>query len=409
MIKYLTRIYRAYPIYVWNLVLVAFLFISRKTLFNVKRDVSDGYEAVVDNSTSLAMIGIFLGILYFNSHLKALKHVVRHMWPILLYFAFAWLSAVWAPKGSFSTISFKALENIVNILCVSMMAYYIKDDKMTMLFAILFCVGTTSVALLSAYYKFGFGFYHTNSNTICSMLGMLLCVGCIRHRLFRIRELMIPLAICVYAWITGTSTASYISAIAGFLVLFSSRKKGVNVMAAFLVILISVSLWMLFGDYIYDFIAAGHTKHQMETGTGRDKLWTAAFEAWKTSPWLGNGYIVGETCLANMGQQSAHNSFISVLVNTGIIGEIIFMFCFFKWVIKSYLMSSINIYANISFPAIAAIFVNINSCPVLGSHWSFVTDSILIIMAATFINFTGVSRGDRRTINEMMNSNRRKI
>lgn len=403
--RYLYKLYKLFPVNVWNLTFIAFLFIARKTFFNIQKSVEKGYENVADSSTSLAMVGIVLGILFLNSHFRGLKKVFNALWPILLYFLFAWVSFFWAEQeGAFTTISFKALENIVNILIVGLISLYVRDSKKMMLFFILFATASTSMELINVNVRFGLSFHHTNSYTFTAFIGMLLSFGCIRFGIFKLKELAVPIIICVYAWLTGTSTASYFAGLAGFLVLFSSRRKGVNIMAVFLVLLTSVIVWMLIGDYIYEFVAAGHSKGQMETGTGRDKLWIAAFKSWHESPWLGKGYILGETRLAGSVQHTAHNSFISVLVNTGIVGEALFVLCIVKWIYTSFVKSSINIYANIVFPVIVAIFVNLNACPVLGSHWSFVTDSVLMSISVTFLNFTEMECGDKRSLRWMLNN-----
>lgn len=49
----LKQIYRLYPKQVWVLTIITFIFIARKTLFNVAREVGN-YAAAVDSGTSLA-------------------------------------------------------------------------------------------------------------------------------------------------------------------------------------------------------------------------------------------------------------------------------------------------------------------------------------------------------------------
>ena len=53
----LKQIYRLYPKKVWMLTLITFIFIARKTLFNVAREVGN-YATTVDSGTSLALLGI---------------------------------------------------------------------------------------------------------------------------------------------------------------------------------------------------------------------------------------------------------------------------------------------------------------------------------------------------------------
>ena len=51
------KIFKMYPKPIWILTLIEFIFISRKTIFNVSREVGD-YSATIDSSTSLAILGI---------------------------------------------------------------------------------------------------------------------------------------------------------------------------------------------------------------------------------------------------------------------------------------------------------------------------------------------------------------
>lgn len=408
MTKHLLKLYRMYPKIVWNLTFITFVFIARKTIFNVQRESGD-YSASVDSATSLAMIGIALAIIYINGHLRSMRKVILSMPFLFLFFMFSWSSFLWAGfQNTFVTITFKSLENIVNYLLIGMIALNIKDSKKMMYFIILYATSSTCMCLIQNYRSFGLTFYHTNSYTITAFTGLLLSLGCVKYRIFKVKELLVPMVICGYSWLTGTSTASYISALIGILVLLASRKKGINATATIVVIVFVGLLWWLASDVVYHFIAGNHTEEAMRTGTGRDVLWEGAINSWKESPWFGKGFIVGETGLGKSKQISAHNSFLSALVNTGIIGVLIFSVFVYRWVVRSYMNSVNNIYANITFPVIIAICVNLNSCPVLGSHWSFVTDTMMLVVAATFINFTGFDVGDKRPLSSLM-ANSKKI
>lgn len=398
MFRYIKNLYRMYPINVWILTFIAFIFIARKTIFNVIRD-TEGYSTEIDSSSSLAMLGIICSTCYIITHISQAKFISKKMKWILFYYLFAWLSFTWA--GNFVTITFKSLENICNVFIIGIIVLYIRDSKKMIYYCILFATVSTCMDLIQGVSNFGWGFHHTNVYTITAFTGMLLSIGCIKNKLFTWKELFLPLTICTIAWVAGTSTASYISAIIGGFILFSSGKKGVNVYRTIVVCIIMYIAFYFAEDKIYSFIVGDHSQEALETGTGRDKIWMAAFALWEESPIVGHGFIVGETGLA-IGQKSAHNSFISALVNTGIIGITLFALFIYKWGMKSYISSRKNVYASIIFPVIIAICVNLNACPVLGSHWSYVTDTMLLIVAVTFINFTNNDMGDKRTLRQIM-------
>lgn len=384
MISGLLKIYHSYSKRVWGLTCIIFLFICRKTIFDVSKEAGE-YAATIDSSTSLAILGIILGFIFIITHYRSAKAAQKTMWPILSYHIFAWASLVWA--GSATTITFKSLEHIINIYLIGMAAYYIKEPRKMIYYIILLATISTYLCVLDLILDRGFGWYHTNSYTFSSMIGFLLSVGCVNNKVFSFKEMKWFIFLNFYAWLSGTSSASYIAALIGLAVLFASGRKGINLSRTLLVSIGLYFLYLVAEDSIYDFIMANHSQNEFETGTGRTILWEIALEKWKTAPLLGHGFIVGETTLGNYGQISSHNSWISVLVNTGIVGAVLFSWFTIKWLFKSFKESTKNVYASTTFPVIMAICVNLSSCPVLASHWSYVTDTVYAVIAATFMTF----------------------
>lgn len=388
-----------YPKKIWVLTFICFIFIARKTIFNVVRTAGD-YSASIDSGTSLAMLGIACSIFFFLSHYHDYKMSKKGMWSILIYYLFAWSSVFWA--GNYVAISFKVLENICNILLVGAIVYNIKDSKKLMFFIILFATASTYIDLLGYYMRTGFRWYHTNVYTITAFIGLLLSIGCIKNRLFTFRDLVVPLFLCAYAWVSGTSVASYISTIIGVVILYSSSNNGIKLARTVLTCVVICVFYILAEKQVTDFMFADRDMDAIKSGTGRDVLWMASFKLWSDAPLLGHGFIVGETGLGNTGQISAHNSFISTLVNTGFIGFMFFCSFICKWCIVSFKSSQINVYASITFPVVIAICINICSCPALASHWSYVTDSVLLVVAATFMSFRNKDNGDSRTLKQLL-------
>ena len=127
---------------------------------------------------------------------------------------------------------------------------------------------------------------------------------------------------------------------------------------------------------------------KIENGSGRKAIWEAAFKLWDENPLIGNGLIVGERRIVEyigLAVISAHNSFISVLVNTGIMGVVIFINFIFKWFLKVYRFQSTNRYAVILLPAMVATIVNCNAFPAIGSDWNYVAPTVYALIAFAFI------------------------
>ena len=173
--------------------------------------------------------------------------------------------------------------------------------------------------------------------------------------------------------ILGTSSGTYIAFICGMVVLLSSNKKGIMITQSVIVVSIAFLLYTFAGDYINELIFYGKSEASIEGGTGRYKVWEEFIRGWKLSPWLGHGFIVGERNLFLLGGHamifSAHNGYLSVLVNTGIIGMIIFLIFILNTIING-LKNSAQTEAAILFAAFCGILINNMSYPLCGSDWN---------------------------------------
>jgi hypothetical protein len=116
--------------------------------------------------------------------------------------------------------------------------------------------------------------------------------------------------------------------------------------------------------------------------TGRTKICEYYWDGWLNRPFLGYGFSVGEKNSAVFGwnidaggNSSSHNIFISVLINTGLIGFIIWMRFLIVLFIRTFKQAAFgNKFASILFPTLVGIMLNANSKPALGSGWG-VTDT----------------------------------
>ena len=380
----------AYPKPVWLLTLIECIFISRKTIFNVARDVGD-YSATVDSSTSLAMLGIACSFVLIMKYRKYIKSVNRIMSALLMVYVVAALSFLWA--GNMFSILFKATEVFVNIYIIGLILVLLFRScsmKQIVYYIILFCLMATYAEALSDMIRKGVGFHHTNAYSYSAMIALLLCAGLIKFRLFRFAELRWPVILAFVAWLGGTSTASYIACLAGFLLLYSSIKTGLNIRNALIVIVLCVGIYTIADDAVYSFIRAGHTEDEMQSGTGRSVIWEAAYLSFKDNPILGSGFVVGERELGpkygfGFHQLSAHNSFLSVLVNTGLVGMLIFLRFLCKWGMILYKQSKQNVLSTILFPIYIAIVINSAACPALGSDWGPVASCVYLVIGLSFM------------------------
>lgn len=95
------KIYKLYSKKVWILTFITFIFISRKTIFNVTREVGT-YTVTIDRGSSLALIGVFAASLLIMQNTSKINKITPRIFPFLGYYIFATLSFIWA--GNMGTI-----------------------------------------------------------------------------------------------------------------------------------------------------------------------------------------------------------------------------------------------------------------------------------------------------------------
>lgn len=385
----LKKIYKLYPQKVWILTLITFIFISRKTIFNVTREVGN-YTATIDRGSSLALLGIFASSLLIMQNIPKIKKIFPQISPFLGYYIFATLSFLWA--GSIGTILFKGIEVVCSYMIICLTLYTIRSSKLSLLYIIYLATASTSMDILNKWIKYGFGFYHTNAYTMTAMIALLLICGSVRNKILDFKEVKLLFIINACMLIAGTSSASYISFIIGIIILFSTKKrKGINLGVTLLICLILYGIYYYYQDLVFDIIFHGRSTEKIENGSGRKAIWEAALKLWEQSPIIGNGFLIGERQIVHyigLAVISAHNSFISVLVNTGIVGILIFILFILKWFYKVYSYLRTNRYACVLLPAMTATIVNCNAFPAIGSDWNYVAPSVYALIAFVFINLT---------------------
>lgn len=383
------KIFKMYPTSIWILTLIEFIFISRKTIFNVSREVGD-YSATVDSSTSLAMLGIICSLIYIAKYSMFIKHIYKMMAALIMVYIIAAFSFLWA--GNTFTILFKAIEVLTNIYIIGIiliLLFQLCNIRQIVYYIILFCLIATYSEVLAEMVRKGIGFHHTNAYSYSAMVAFLLCIGSLRFGLFKFSELKVSTILSFIAWIGGTSTASYIACLAGLVLLYSSNKYGFNISNAIFVLVLCILLYIFAGDIVYSFIKAGHSDAEMQSGTGRSLIWEASFMSFQDNPILGSGFVIGERELGpkygfDFHQLSAHNAFLSVLVNTGLIGFFFFIRLLYKWGMILFQNSCRNVLSTILFPIYISIVINSAACPSIGSDWGPISSCVYLIIGFSF-------------------------
>lgn len=376
---------RLYPKTIQLETIVVIFHMFRKTFFNEGRNMGD---TSVSGGTILLVFCILLNLWIIVRNKKVLRISIKKTKWFFAYIILCGFSFMWAITGSrgFTSVLLKDIEIATSYLVLSVIMIKIRDLNKCAIYIVYIM---TISALCGGIAQ---GFLHTNSYSFSAMLGFIVSLGL--WKTYKIENMIYFICINALLLIVGTSSASYIATLCALFVLFSSNNKGINLFKA---IIGSLFVYLIY-EYGYDTIAPyifyGHSQEAIEGGTGRYEIWGQFIDGWKKSPILGYGYVVGERNLSLMGGDefifSAHNGYISVLVNTGIIGSFIFLIFILKTIYRCLKYSqSINVkrhVAAICFAAFCGLLVNNMSYPALGSDWNYTFPPLmcLIIFMNTF-------------------------
>ena len=340
----------------------------------------------VDTSAGLAIIFTFLMILVLFVKWNKAKRVLKPNIYFIAYYLFAVISVAWADWTQIPVAGYKAVEVLTSFCFIMLIMSKMKTIRQAFDFILVLCLFLNLIFLLG-------NPGHDNAFPLVGIVEFMLALGAIRYEISTRKKMIHHLIVGLLTIIISTSTASWLSLIIGLFVFFSTSTKGIKLTYVISAFIFFYGIFLFFGDYITSIIAAGHSEAELQSGTGRQQLWEAYIEGWKESPWVGHGFIVGEkgavaSQYVAFATNTAHNMMISVLVNTGIIGMMIWLRFLWKQCSACYKLSlKKNVFALTMFPALLAMFVNANSFPIIGSEWSPVSPPIyaMIVFVFTFM------------------------
>ncbi len=369
-----------YPKEIQLYTLIFTFHICRKTLFNSANDGSTGGQLMM-------VLCILLNFYIVYKEKKHLKQALTNNRMYLAYYIFA-IFTIFTNNitGSATVILPKALEVISSFMALSITYWKIKEKRWAMIYLLYLTTIATVAGYISYATNSGSLWAHTNTYSMTGALGALLCLSMSKYeRKFRFKWLFV---FNFSAMILGTSSASFIAFTVGLLMFWSCSIKGISITKASLVLIAVIITYYNGMDLAYDIFFHGRSEEMIQSGTGRTVIWEACFTAWRQSPWIGQGYMIGERNLtmwgAHIAAHSAHNGYMSVLVNTGIVGSIIFGVYLLQtiWRCLNNLSSKyIGKEMTVLFITLCFILVNNYSYPCIGSDWNFT----LMPVASIFI------------------------
>jgi O-antigen ligase len=368
--------------------LVAYLPISRAVLFvrdTTNRSLEDYAAVDLQNSINILATAIMLTVAVRPrarfSGLWLLRGPTR--W-LVVYLIFCLLSCVWAVNPMYA--AYQAVELIAVLFFMGYILATIGDPRDGILYLCRFAAATALLPYVAEVVRSGAIFQHTNAYSTCGAFGAAMALSAVKRGVFRLADVKYSLAACLAGVIFGTSSASNVALLVGVLLIVVTSKRHAVSLARLGILAAIMFLVLTRGiDVVRPYIFPGKDVDQIKSMRGRTVVYAAIWDAFEKSPIIGYGFASGERSIDIDGMgitSSAHNGALSVAVNTGIVGFVLFALGFY-YVMRSLYLADLNgdRFAWPVFVAIVVGLINSMAYPVVGSTWKYPTTAFLGVVA----------------------------
>ena len=338
------------------------------------------YRADISNYTAIDALAIFdiivMGFcacwLYVNRRQvpwKRLWHGTIKCW--FAYYMFAFITILWRIHGS-SALYIVYRAGTMLILSAYIYAIFMQFHSAQTAFKGLLNY-ITALMLFIILGHLRLGQIHTNSYSVCAATIVCLALSAYRSHLYTFKEMKPYIYGGLIALALGTSSGTNVSFVCGLIFIYSFKRNHFRLSFFLLSMLVLLSAYYFGKQIIIKILFPRKTMHGITTLSGRMYLWTGYINIWLKRPFIGWGFAVGERAgkaFDFMYALSAHNGYLSILINTGLIG-LTFWIVLFKRLIKSIMLQIIfeSPYAIALASTFIVILVNNNSVPIVGSNW----------------------------------------
>ncbi len=338
------------------------------------------YREDVSNYTAIDKLAIFDVLviaycawwLYQNRFLipwKRIWHGSVKCW--FSYYLFAFITIFWRVRGSsYLYIIYRAGTMLILSTYIYTIFIQFRTAKSAFKGLLNYILALTIFMFLG---NVRLGSLHTNTYSVSAAVIICLSLSAYRSKLFPHKEIALYLYSGIFFLLIGTSSASNVSFLCALIFIYSFKHNHFR-LSFCLISLIAIFTTYYFGKRIIFKILFPHKSYAGITHfSGRLYLWTGYIEIWLKRPFRGWGFAVGERAgkfFGFMYALSAHNGYLSILINTGLLG-MLFWIVLFKRLLKSLLSQIIfeSPYAIAIASAFLVIAINNNSIPIIGSKW----------------------------------------
>lgn len=370
---------------VWA-VLLLFVPIFRNTvLIRQREDVSNYTGIDIWATIDIIALGLCLLVMIRHFHLipwQKIRCSCFKWW--LIYYVFCLFSIFWCIEGSNPYyILFRAGSMLIFSFYIFWLMSNYHDPKSAFDGLMKYISVIMILGLLG---QIKFGDFHTNSYSCSAAVLAIMALT-----VWRVNYLIAGV-VCLILGTSGGSNTAFACGLVFWL--FSAKKSGFSIVGFGIAMIVIFFGYCFFFADVMALLFPGKSMEAIESGTGRFQMWQVYLDAWKLQPWLGYGFAVGERAGEVFGYiytLSAHNGFLSVLINTGVAGCVIWGSFFFRFLFNVICaVRQLSPYAAPVAAAMVVITVNNLTVPIIGSVWgSLATVALLVIsFAVLFIKIT---------------------
>lgn len=176
-----------------------------------------------------------------------------------------------------------------------------------------------------------FGYYNAHLFTVLPWLVVFFICSLRKNGKLKWSTILVGMICLIGIFVAGSKTSS-IALLAFLVAIVISLKVGkislpgiavvivISMIISYLIVILQIQTY--FADFIQNVL------HRDLTFTGRTVIWNAALKAFFDSPIFGNGMLVYIPASSDWTTTQAHNAFLNILANGGIIGLVLFVLMF---------------------------------------------------------------------------------
>jgi len=349
-----------------------FAFLVRIYVFS--RGKTDATALDIYNIIQIGITFILSGLMVIRKDLRiVLKILFRSPVGAIIYlYILGIISSFWSVLPVFS--AYFGFEGLVYLLAIGIVLFNQNSMRQTEKLLITASIGFILLILLGIVKNNGFRInlftWHTNTYSVIAAMLFSYCLGELsnknRHVTNIERKLLRQglLAGLLFVFL-GTSSASNIAALSGFVVVvFMSGKPAFKALSVLFLMLVLV-LNYFYGDWLFNLIFPGKTISSVEMMSGRITLWSSYMDKILEKPYLGWGFAAFSR-VQGLYNVHTHNSIIEIFGGVGIIGLFLFVMYIFK-VFSKFIRLLRYPYIQGIISAVTAGLVNSNAISIIGN------------------------------------------